>query len=200
MPTGWDSNRAMKEGAYYSGMTTLIVVSLVVLTSTLNLLTTFYATIAVMAVLVLVVGTVVASGWELGFLEAICFAILIGLSCDFVLHMAHAYSSSTQATRDGKSHDAISKMGPTIFAAAMTTTATGAVMFLCTITFFQRFGTILLLTMVYSIVIAVFFFLAATNLAGPTGDCCSLGPVVGSSTRPAGQRAGQQPPMEVLQC
>ena len=29
-------------------------------------------------------------GWELGFLEGICFAILIGLSYDFVLHMARA--------------------------------------------------------------------------------------------------------------
>ena len=36
------------------------------------------ATIAVSTVLLLVIGTVVGIGWELGFLEGICFAILIG--------------------------------------------------------------------------------------------------------------------------
>ena len=36
-------------------------------------------------------------GWELGFLEGICFAILIGLSCDFVLHMARARPAAAPA-------------------------------------------------------------------------------------------------------
>jgi hypothetical protein len=98
----WDTNRSMLEGAYLSIMTALIVVSAAVLTSTLNLLTTLYAIVSVCAVLLLVIGTVVGMGWELGFLEGICFAILIGLSCDFVLHMAHAYQASAELTRQDK--------------------------------------------------------------------------------------------------
>ena len=34
----------------------------------------------------------VGLGWELGFLESILFAILIGISCDFVIHFGHAYT------------------------------------------------------------------------------------------------------------
>lgn len=184
----WDTNRSMLEGAYLSIMTALIVVALVVLISTLNLLTTLYVVVAVAGVLLLVIGTVVGMGWELGFLEGICFAILIGLSCDFVLHMAHAYTSSDEATRRAKSHDAIARMGPPVFAAAVTTAATGAVMYGCTILFFLRFGTILVLTMVYAILVSIFFFLAITNVAGPQGNFCSLAPLCGGrkATAPKG--------------
>lgn len=68
------------EGSYLSIVTALVCVSCVVLLSTLNLLTTLYVAATVAGVLMLVVGTVVSMGWELGFLEGICFAILIGLS------------------------------------------------------------------------------------------------------------------------
>lgn len=170
----WDTNRSMLQGAYISIMTALFVVSGVVFFATLNLLTTLYATVAVAGVLLLVIGTVIGLGWELGFLEGICFAILIGLSCDFVLHMAHAYTCSAEETRGERSRDALRRMGPPVFAAAITTAATGAVMYGCVILFFLRFGTILVLTMVYAILVAIFFFLALTNAAGPTGACCSL--------------------------
>jgi len=173
----WDTNRSMLEGAYLSILTALVVVAIVVFLATLNLITTLYATVAVAGVLVLVIGTVTGLGWELGFLEGICFAILIGLSCDFVLHMAHAYTSSDEPTREAKSKEAITFMGPPVFAAAITTGATGMVMFGCTILFFLRFGTILVLTMVYAILTSLFFFLALTNAVGPTGNCCSLAPL-----------------------
>jgi 5-methyltetrahydrofolate--homocysteine methyltransferase len=188
----WDTNRSMLEGAYLSIMTALIVVSAAVLTSTLNLLTTVYAIVSVCAVLLLVIGTVVGMGWELGFLEGICFAILIGLSCDFVLHMAHAYQASAELTRQDKSRDALTRMGPPIFAAALTTAATGAVMYGCTILFFLRFGTILLLSMVYAILTAVFFFLALTNAGGPQKHFGSLAPLFSLFRRElsAGRRNG----------
>lgn len=164
-------------GAYYSIGAALAVVFVVVLLATLNPLTTVYATVSVGTVLLLVIGTVLGMGWELGFLEGICFAILIGLSCDFVLHMAHAYTSADQPTRELKSRDALARMGPPVFAAAMTTLSTGLVMFGCTFVFFFQFGTILVLTMLYAILTSLFFFLPLTNAAGPTGRCCSLAPL-----------------------
>ena len=174
--TGWDTSHSILEGSYLSIVTALICVSTVVLLSTLNLLTTLYVAATVAGVLMLVVGTCVGMGWELGFLEGICFAILIGLSCDFVLHMAHAYQASPEFTRQDKSRDALTRMGPPIFAAALSTAATGAVMYACTILFFNRFGTILLLTMVYSILTSIFFYLALTNAAGPQKHTCSIAP------------------------
>lgn len=90
--------------------------------------------------------------------------------------MAHAYHASTELTRQDKSRDALTRMGPPIFAAALSTAATGAVMYGCTILFFNRFGTILLLTMAYSILTAIFFYLALTNAAGPQKHFGSIAP------------------------
>ena len=116
--------------------------------------------------------------------------------CDFVLHMAHAYQASSAPQRQDKSRDAITRMGPPIFAAALTTAATGAVMYGCTILFFLRFGTILLLTMVYAILTAVFFFLALTNAAGPQGHFGSLAPVCAPlfRSKPSGKAVESAPP------
>ena len=55
-------------GAYYSIGAALAVVFVVVLLATLNPLTTVYATVSVGTVLLLVIGTVLGMGWELGFL------------------------------------------------------------------------------------------------------------------------------------
>ena len=96
-----------------------------------------------------------------------------------MLHVAHAYQASPELTRQHKSRDALARMGPPIFAAALSTAATGAVMYGCTILFFLRFGTILVLTMVYAILASIFFFLAITNVAGPQGNFCSLAPLCG---------------------
>ena len=93
-----------------------------------------------------------------------------------MLHMAHAYQASVELTRQDKSRDALTRMGPPIFAAALSTAATGAVMYGCTILFFNRFGTILLLTMVYSILTAIVFYLALTNVVGPQKHTCSIAP------------------------
>ena len=113
-----------------------------------------------------------------------------------MLHVAHAYQASPELTRQHKSRDALARMGPPIFAAALSTAATGAVMYGCTILFFLRFGTILLLTMVYAILTAVFFFLALTNAAGPQGHFGSLAPVCALlfRSKPSGKAVESAPP------
>jgi len=64
----------------------------------------------------------VALGWELGFLESILFAILIGISCNFVIHTGHAYTMySGSVSRKHRSHFALIHMRPSIIAAAFTT-------------------------------------------------------------------------------
>ena len=81
------------------------------------------------AVLTSVTATLVAFGWTLGFLESICFAILIGVSVDFVIHFCHAYSSMTgEHNRGERTKYALVTMGPSILAAAFTTIAAATVM------------------------------------------------------------------------
>jgi|Transcript_26915 predicted RND superfamily exporter protein len=76
----------------------------------------------------------VASGWTLGFLESICFAIAIGISCDFVIHFAHAYGSlDGDENRSERTKYSLIRMGPSILAAAFTTACSATVMIFTTI-------------------------------------------------------------------
>jgi predicted RND superfamily exporter protein len=43
-------------------------------------------------------------GWTMGIVEAVSITILVGLSCDFSLHLAEAYSHSTFHGRGAAVH------------------------------------------------------------------------------------------------
>jgi predicted RND superfamily exporter protein len=64
---------------------------LVLLLATQSLQATIIATVAIAGVLCCTMGVLVFLGWEMGIIESMCLAILIGISCDFVVHLAWAY-------------------------------------------------------------------------------------------------------------
>ena len=174
----WDTNRQMKNSAYQSALISVGVATGVLLISNANVFLTLYSVVSIFCILVTVAATAVVMGWELGFLEAICFAILVGLSCDFIVHIAHAYQMSKSATRRQKSLDAIWEMGPPVLFAAVSTTLSGALLFSCNILFYIKFGVILMLTMAYSFIMIFVFLVPLLALAGPMGNwgdltyCC----------------------------
>ena len=72
----YDTNRSMLETAVEAGGIALAVSAAVVFLSSRSLSATTFAVVSIAYVLTAVTACVVAMGWELGFLEAICFAIL----------------------------------------------------------------------------------------------------------------------------
>ena len=64
---------------------------LVLLLATRSVQATVIATVAIAGVLCCTMAVLVALGWEMGIIESMCLAILIGISCDFVVHIAWAY-------------------------------------------------------------------------------------------------------------
>lgn len=67
---------------------------LVLLFATRSLQATVIATAAIAGVLCCTMAVLVFLGWEMGIIESMCLAILIGISCDFVVHLAWAYVSA----------------------------------------------------------------------------------------------------------
>jgi predicted RND superfamily exporter protein len=101
-------------------------------------------------------------------LESVCFAILVGMSCDFVLHFGHAYSSPPGTlSRHERTKQALIRMGPSVIAAAVTTIGAAAVMMFTKIVFFQRFAVILFYSLMMGLVGSVFVFLVITDIFGP---------------------------------
>jgi predicted RND superfamily exporter protein len=102
-------------------------------------------------------------------LESICFAILIGISCDFVIHFSHAYASLPgNLHRHARTKHALISMGPSILAAAFTTLAAATIMLFCVISFFVKFAIILFLTIVQATAGSFVVFLVLTDCFGPS--------------------------------
>ena len=76
--------------------------SLVLLIATKNIILTFFAIICVTIVIVSVVAIIVLQGWQLGVAESISIVIVIGLSVDYVVHLASDYHHSVHPNRNLK--------------------------------------------------------------------------------------------------
>lgn len=165
----YDTNAVMLETAYTGAGIAMAAAASVIFFSSRSFILTLFATVTVGYVLTSVTAVLVAMGWTLGFLESILFAILIGISCDFVIHLSHAYASLEGHTpRDERTRFALISMGPSILAAAFTTLAAAVVMAFTVITFFEKFATILFLTIAQSTVGSFVVFLVMVDSIGPS--------------------------------
>lgn len=134
----FDTNQQMLKTAYGAAGIALICAAVVVFISSKSFVLTLFAGFSIAYVLVAAIACLVGLGWELGFLESILFAILIGISCDFVIHFGHAYTMySGSVNRHLRSHFSLTHMGPSILAAAFTTFMAAVVMVSCRLTCFQ---------------------------------------------------------------
>merc|ERR1712107_167391 len=87
----YDTNGTMLRSAYVSALIALIFSAVIVMLHSRSLVISLFSLATISYVLFSTTAMLIAEGWTLGFLESVCFAILIGLSCDFVIHLGHAY-------------------------------------------------------------------------------------------------------------
>ena len=92
---------------------------------------------------------------------------LVGLAADFSLHLSHAYQESKGATRELKVRDALLTLGGSVISAAITTILSALVLAAGTyVIFFQKFGTFILLTILFSVFWAFLFLMALCAIMG----------------------------------
>ena len=76
-------------------------------------------------------------------------------------------------------------MGPSILAAAFTTFASATVMLFCKVTFFQKFATILIFTILHATIGSFVVFLALNVTVGPSEPTKFIDSLVGRCKRDA---------------
>merc|ERR1712118_385991 len=140
------------------------------------------AILCVCSIVVSVVAFMFCVGWKLGVLEALVLVMVIGLSVDYVVHMADSYLEAPAQDRAGRTQYMMKKMGLAVLNGAATTIGAAAIMCLTYITFFQKFGMVILVTVFQSLVTSLFFFSALMAVLGPQGTCgnipCGLVPSI----------------------
>lgn len=165
----YDTHEAMLGTARQSAVIALAASAVVILFASRSLVLTCFSTLCILFVLASVTAIMVAMNWTLGFLESICFAILIGISADFVTHFSHAYvSPKGDVPRGKRTERALILMGPSVLAAAFTTGASAVVMIFTTILFFEKFAFVLFFSILQSTAAAFIVYCVLTVSLGPS--------------------------------
>merc|ERR1719217_1045886 len=143
--------------------------SIVLLIATRNVVVALCAIASISSIVASVMAFMFCLGWRLGVLEALVLVMVIGLSVDYVVHMADAYLEAPAEDRLERTRFMLVRMGLAVVNGGVTTL--GAAGFMCAtyITFFQKFGVVILVTVFQSLVTSLFFFSAMMALVGPEG-------------------------------
>lgn len=117
-------------------------------------------------------------------------ALLVGLSVDYVVHLAEAYHRSPHRDRLGRTRDMLEHLGVSVLSGAVTTLGASFFMLFAQIQFFVQFGTCLMATIGFSLFFSLGLYATAMALIGPQGDTGSLAYVYRAARRRAtGRRA-----------
>ena len=145
--------------------------------STGNVVLAFYSTVTIAGIVSTVIGIGAGGimGWDLGTTEAIAAVITIGFSVDYCVHLANAYIENDAKDRETRTRIALTTMGISVTAGAITTIIAGAFLGLCILTFFVKFSFLICWTIISSYLWAVVFFGALCMAMGPANDFGDIG-------------------------
>ena len=130
--------------------------TLVLLATTRAPRTAFLAAVCLLQVIAGVLASMLAIGWYLGIVEALCLIVVGGLSVDYVLHIAIAYAHApSDAPRHERAAHALSRIGGALFAGAVTTLSAALSLSLCTFALLRSLGIFMALASGWSYVAAV---------------------------------------------
>ena len=160
----------------------------VLLVATGNVLVSLYATVSIGCIVCCVLGfTRSFMNWDLGIAESIAGIIVIGFSVDYVVHLAHMFMEGRDQggfdDRESRVRFAATKMGGTVVGGAVTTAGSGAVMWFCQMTFFTKMAVLITMTILFSILFSLFFFLPALVIMGPNGAFANIPGIASSGSR-----------------
>jgi len=170
--------QGVEKGLIVSSLVALI--GLIIFTG--NIIVSLIAAIVLSANIIYMLAFYQLIGWSLGAIEAISITILVGLSVDYLFHVADAYCGAEThhgqlLNRYERVRQALTEMGVSVISGAMTTIGSGIMLTFCTIQIFSKFGIIISLTLGLSIMFALFLFPAILSVVGPVGKMGSFVPM-----------------------
>ena len=137
------------------------------LVSTMNVIVSVYCTLALTGIIASAVALIQMLGWQLGTVESIAMVVLIGLSVDYVVHLAIDYVGSVYPDRRRRTDEALKHLGMSIFSGGITTMGSGLFLFLCSTLLMTKFAILISATIFFSLLFSMVFFIALLSLAGP---------------------------------
>ncbi|XP_065662076.1 protein dispatched homolog 1 isoform X3 [Hydra vulgaris] len=146
----------------------------VLILATFNWIIGVIATAVIGLITLGVVGLIPLVGWQLGVLESINLTLVVGLSVDYVVHLADGYVRSLHFKRDHRVRFMLGHVGMSVIAGAATTIGASSFMLGSQIKFFLQFGIFMFCTISFAIIYALVLFCVIVGVIGPEGSNGSL--------------------------
>lgn len=103
-------------------------------------------------------------------LESINLCMVVGLSVDYIVHLAEAYRASKATRRTERVHDMLESIGLSVVSGAITTMGAAVFMLFAKIQFFFQFGIFIISTVGIALVFSLLGFTTLLSLCGPEGN------------------------------
>ena len=103
-------------------------------------------------------------------LEALNMCMVVGLTVDYVVHLAEGYTLSLRTDRLSRVQDMLDEMAVSIFFGACTTLGASMFMFIAQLSFFLQFGIFMFSTIGFSLFFSMLLFVTLMGLIGPEND------------------------------
>lgn len=100
--------------------------------------------------------------------------MVVGLTVDYVVHLAEGYTLSLHKDRFSRVRDMLDEMAVSVFFGACTTLGASMFMFIAQLSFFLQFGIFMFSTIGFSLFFAMGMFVTLMGLFGPQGDTGNL--------------------------
>lgn len=105
---------------------------------------------------------------------SLTLAILVGLSVDYVVHLAEAYHHSPYTDRQSRTRHMLQALGPSVLSGAATTIGASFFMLFAKIQFLLQFASCLMATIGFSLFFSLALFTTVMAMVGPEGDTGSI--------------------------
>ena len=135
--------------------------------TTKNIYISMIAIISISSIISTLMSTIYIFGWEFGLIESACVIVFIGISFDYVIHICHEYIHCVHVDRKSRMDSSFKHMGETIFSGALTTSFSGIFLALCESNALNKFGLLLIITIISSLIVSLVFLPALLYTFGP---------------------------------
>lgn len=100
--------------------------------------------------------------------------MVVGLSVDYVVHLAEAYRSSPSPRREDRVRHMLESIGLSVLSGAITTIGAAVFMLFAQIQFFFQFGIFIITTVGIALLFSLLGFTTILSICGPEGNTGSL--------------------------
>jgi predicted RND superfamily exporter protein len=149
----------------------------VLMVMTQNIIICLISIFSIQAIIVQMLASIHYFGWKFGLVESTCVIVFIGISVDYVVHFSHQYMSSAFVGRQLRTIYAYKQMSKTIIGGSITSCFSGFFLVTCEADSLNKFGILLLITIISSLLTSLIFHPSLLMLFGPNdnqGDISGL--------------------------